>query len=137
MNLKEALTISLNRKLNNTQDADTLINSIDLDYDLPSREYEIVYDIYGTKYFKTLFEDKEYDTEIEIYFSIIKGSILDENYNDYSVLIEEYLMGTRDYECISYFNYRLDGVIEKHKVYCNEEKSEEPLLKRINKLRIA
>jgi hypothetical protein len=46
-------------------------------------------------------------------------------------------MGTRDYECISYFNYRLDGVIEKHKVYCNEEKSEEPLLKRINKLRIA
>jgi hypothetical protein len=104
---------------------------------LPSREYEIVYDNYGVKYFKTVYEDKEYDTEIEIYFSIIKGSILDNSYNNYSILVEEYLMGTRDYECINYSNYRVDGIVEKHKVYCNEEKNEEQLLKRINNLRIA
>lgn len=137
MNLKEALIVCLNRKINNTQDVDILITNIDLDYDLPSREYEIVYDSCGIKYYKTIFEDKEYDTEIEIYFSIIKGSILDDSYNDYSILVEEYLMGTRDYECINYSNYRLDGVVDKHKVYCDEEKNEEPLLKKINKLRIA
>ncbi len=137
MDLREALTICLNRKMINTQDVDTLITNIDLDYNLPSREYEIVYDNYGVKYFKTVYEDKEYDTEIEIYFSIIKGSILDNSYNNYSILVEEYLMGTRDYECINYSNYRVDGIVEKHKVYCNEEKNEEQLLKRINNLRIA
>lgn len=137
MDLKETLTICLNRKMMSAQDVDNLINSVDIDYNLPLREYEIVHDNFGIKYFKTVYEDKEYDTEIEMYFSIIKGSILDENYSDYSILVEEYLMGTRDYECINYSNYRVDGIIEKHKIYCNEEKNEELLLKRISNLRIA
>lgn len=137
MDLKEALTICLNRKMISPQDVDTLITNLDLDYNLPPREYEIVYDNLGLKYFKTLYNDKDYDTEIEIYFSIIKGSILDDNYNDYSILVEEYLLGERDYDCVNYTNYRIDGIIEKHVMHCDEEKKDAPLIKRIKNLRIA